>query len=148
MATPSPGLAGELSPAATGASDGVGLPLLTLPPDAGRRGTDVLALIWRNLPKPARLAEVEAFVAEMESINSSGRGRVEAYMDERISPSGSIHQKTVVVRSPATANRTVAYVGGGRPPRPPAADPRTMPGHSALVRLAPPPLSTPRAAAS
>ena len=76
-----------------------------------------MALIWRNIPKPARIAEVEAFIAQISAVrkNASAGNRVEAYMDGRIDPIGSHHQKSVIMRSPATGNRTVAYLGGGRP---------------------------------
>eukprot|EP00658_Telonema_sp_P-2_P019415 TRINITY_DN1765_c0_g1_i23.p1 TRINITY_DN1765_c0_g1~~TRINITY_DN1765_c0_g1_i23.p1 ORF type:complete len:726 (-),score=121.96 TRINITY_DN1765_c0_g1_i23:137-2314(-) len=83
---------------------------------AGMRGAQVLALSWRNIASTARFDEVNAFVDLMQATatavgKAGGKNRIEAYSDGRINPTGSLHQKTVVVTVGAT-NRSVAYLGG------------------------------------
>jgi phosphatidylserine/phosphatidylglycerophosphate/cardiolipin synthase-like enzyme len=83
--------------------------------EAALRGAEGLVLAWRNVAALARLRESEAFVATMAAARQQkhGSNRAEAYLDARVAqPTGSIHQKTVMLQSPLTANRTVAYVGG------------------------------------
>ena len=87
---------------------------------AALRGAEVLALAWRNIASLTsgnldRLHEAERLVAALAAAAArrNGTNRVEAHLDARgAAPTGSIHQKLVLVRGGATRNKTVAYVGG------------------------------------
>jgi len=83
--------------------------------DAAGRGSDVLALAWRNYAHgTGGLREEEDFVARIQeasaAIHKAGStNRAEAYVDGRINTLGSLHQKSLVVGIP---KQLVAYLGG------------------------------------
>jgi len=78
----------------------------------------VLALVWRNIAPPsARLAEALAFVHAVEATGAELRNataeRVEAYLDARINPTGSVRAPTPLRRARrcrrASKRAVVAY---------------------------------------
>eukprot|EP00927_Polykrikos_kofoidii_P046874 TRINITY_DN4099_c0_g1_i1.p1 TRINITY_DN4099_c0_g1~~TRINITY_DN4099_c0_g1_i1.p1 ORF type:complete len:606 (-),score=75.87 TRINITY_DN4099_c0_g1_i1:720-2537(-) len=85
--------------------------------DAARRDVEVLMLVWRNIdPRDhfRRLREIQFFVDE---VNKAAQGRpqaqsrVEAYMDARIGPLGTLHQKFNVAQQRGRAWPKV-WLGG------------------------------------
>lgn len=75
---------------------------------AAARGVDVRGLVWHSRPAAAAgdLGDNEEFSALLRA-----RG-VEAWLDLRVRPRGSHHQKLVVIRHRDEPTRDVAFVGG------------------------------------
>ena len=81
--------------------------------DSAQTGAEVLVLAWRNLDGLGRYREVNNFLKKMRAAASThtGSNRVEAHADGRINPTGSIHQKSVII-SGGVNGTSVAYLGG------------------------------------
>jgi len=82
--------------------------------DAALKGTEVLVLAWRNWDGSGRMEEEEDMLAEIRAtqatIHAQGQvNRAEAYLDGRVNPLGSLHQKALVIGLP---DGTVTYIGG------------------------------------
>ncbi|MDD9207131.1 DUF2183 domain-containing protein, partial [Georgenia sp. 10Sc9-8] len=76
--------------------------------DAVRRGASVQGLLWRSHHPAVGFSSVQnrRFARE---VNAAGG---EVVLDQRVRPTGSHHQKFVVVRHGGGAARDVAFVGG------------------------------------
>jgi phosphatidylserine/phosphatidylglycerophosphate/cardiolipin synthase-like enzyme len=74
--------------------------------DAGRRGVEIRALLWRSHSGKLNGEENQQLGT---SINDSGG---EALLDERVRRGGSHHQKLLVVRRQGRPQDDVAFVGG------------------------------------
>ncbi len=75
---------------------------------AAARGVDVRGLVWHS--RPAAVAGEEGDNEEFGArLRAAG---VEAWLDMRVRPRGSHHQKLVVVRHRDDPSRDVAFVGG------------------------------------
>jgi phosphatidylserine/phosphatidylglycerophosphate/cardiolipin synthase-like enzyme len=76
--------------------------------NAVRRGVDVRGLLWRSHSDRFAFSSKENRRVAREVTAAGG----EVLLDERVRRGGSHHQKMVVVRSPSSPDRDVAFIGG------------------------------------
>ncbi|GAA0976857.1 Major cardiolipin synthase ClsA [Nocardioides aquaticus] len=76
--------------------------------DAARRGVEVRGLVWRSHGEKIKMNQESNEALDVALEDAGGR----VVLDQRVHRFGSHHQKLVVLRSPTSPERDVAFVGG------------------------------------